>query len=166
MIASPKRLPTIRRRKIENRAEIESEDVGREGQVGMEWARPTEEEGRRGGLEVRPRSRRAPGSKHNSTEDLSCIGPDAPTRKCCPNLVALGLNVCPEERFERYVHYACCFTGRGGLVARSRLWVRRVPRSKPLKIRRVWGMLHARSYVVANRPPVDVTWKFGEGVPF
>ncbi|GBN62128.1 hypothetical protein AVEN_188457-1 [Araneus ventricosus] len=33
----------------------------------------------------------------------------------------------------------------------------------PLKIRRVWGLLHAKSYVVAKRPPVGVAWKFGEG---
>ncbi|GBO31716.1 hypothetical protein AVEN_53737-1 [Araneus ventricosus] len=38
---------------------------------------------------------------------------------------------------------------RGGLVARSRPWDRRVPGSKPdsIKIRRVWGLLHAKSYV-------------------
>ncbi|GBM03722.1 hypothetical protein AVEN_134943-1 [Araneus ventricosus] len=35
----------------------------------------------------------------------------------------------------------------------------------PLKIRRVWGLLHVKSYVVAKRPPVGVAWKFGEGVP-
>ncbi|GBM61719.1 hypothetical protein AVEN_120568-1 [Araneus ventricosus] len=35
----------------------------------------------------------------------------------------------------------------------------------PLKIRRVWGLLHAKSYVVAKRPPVGVARKFGEGVP-
>ncbi|GBO13408.1 hypothetical protein AVEN_63571-1 [Araneus ventricosus] len=35
----------------------------------------------------------------------------------------------------------------------------------PLKILRVWGLLHAISYVVAKRPPVGVAWKFGEGVP-
>ncbi|GBM40914.1 hypothetical protein AVEN_234048-1 [Araneus ventricosus] len=35
----------------------------------------------------------------------------------------------------------------------------------PLKIRREWGPLHAKSYVVAKRPPVGVTRKFGEGVP-
>ncbi|GBM34125.1 hypothetical protein AVEN_155131-1, partial [Araneus ventricosus] len=34
-----------------------------------------------------------------------------------------------------------------------------------LKIRRVWGLLHAKSYVVAKRPPVGVARKFGEGVP-
>ncbi|GBN57044.1 hypothetical protein AVEN_44338-1 [Araneus ventricosus] len=33
----------------------------------------------------------------------------------------------------------------------------------PLKIRRVWGLLHAKSYVVAKRPPVGVARKFGEG---
>ncbi|GBM27919.1 hypothetical protein AVEN_146145-1 [Araneus ventricosus] len=31
--------------------------------------------------------------------------------------------------------------------------------------RRVWGLLHAKSYVVAKRPPVGVARKFGEGVP-
>ncbi|GBM06101.1 hypothetical protein AVEN_265164-1 [Araneus ventricosus] len=35
----------------------------------------------------------------------------------------------------------------------------------PLKIRRVWSLLHDKSYVVAKRPPVGVTRKFGEGVP-
>ncbi|GBL72603.1 hypothetical protein AVEN_127866-1 [Araneus ventricosus] len=34
----------------------------------------------------------------------------------------------------------------------------------PLKIRRVWGLLHVKSYVVAKRPLVGVAWKFGEGV--
>ncbi|GBN94595.1 hypothetical protein AVEN_271156-1 [Araneus ventricosus] len=29
----------------------------------------------------------------------------------------------------------------------------------PLKIRRAWGLLHSKSYIVAKRPPV------GEGVP-
>ncbi|GBN45664.1 hypothetical protein AVEN_147908-1, partial [Araneus ventricosus] len=56
---------------------------------------------------------------------------------------------------------------RGGLVGRSR------PRAGgsqvrdliPLKIRRVWGLLHAKSYVVAKRPSVGVARKFGEGVP-
>ncbi|GBN90772.1 hypothetical protein AVEN_94199-1 [Araneus ventricosus] len=35
----------------------------------------------------------------------------------------------------------------------------------PLKIRRVWGLLRAKSYLVAKRPPVGAAWKFGEGVP-
>ncbi|GBO11827.1 hypothetical protein AVEN_224339-1 [Araneus ventricosus] len=35
----------------------------------------------------------------------------------------------------------------------------------PLKICRVWGLLHAKSYVLAKRPPVVVVLKFGEGVP-
>ncbi|GBN08687.1 hypothetical protein AVEN_203079-1, partial [Araneus ventricosus] len=33
----------------------------------------------------------------------------------------------------------------------------------PLKTRRAWGLLHAKSYAVAKRPPVGVAWKFGEG---
>ncbi|GBM72179.1 hypothetical protein AVEN_184510-1, partial [Araneus ventricosus] len=33
----------------------------------------------------------------------------------------------------------------------------------PLKIRRVLGLLHVKSYVMAKRPPVGVAWKFGEG---
>ncbi|GBM09798.1 hypothetical protein AVEN_234637-1 [Araneus ventricosus] len=56
-----------------------------------------------------------------------------------------------------------------GLVVRSRLWGRRVPGSKPNStsylIRCIWGLLHAKSYIVAKRPPVGVAWKFGEGVP-
>ncbi|GBM48690.1 hypothetical protein AVEN_114580-1 [Araneus ventricosus] len=45
-------------------------------------------------------------------------------------------------------------------VVRSRLWGWRVPGSKPdsLNIRRVWGLLHAKSYVVAKRSPVDAAW--------
>ncbi|GBM92309.1 hypothetical protein AVEN_35045-1 [Araneus ventricosus] len=35
----------------------------------------------------------------------------------------------------------------------------------PLKIWRVWGLLHAKSYVVAKHPPVGVARKLGEGVP-
>ncbi|GBN69088.1 hypothetical protein AVEN_14428-1 [Araneus ventricosus] len=35
----------------------------------------------------------------------------------------------------------------------------------PLKIRYVWGLLHAKSYVVAKHPTVGVVRKFGEGVP-
>ncbi|GBM97121.1 hypothetical protein AVEN_30394-1 [Araneus ventricosus] len=35
----------------------------------------------------------------------------------------------------------------------------------PLKFRHVWGLLHAKSYVVVKRPPVGVAWKFGEWVP-
>ncbi|GBL98198.1 hypothetical protein AVEN_268283-1 [Araneus ventricosus] len=35
----------------------------------------------------------------------------------------------------------------------------------PLKIRRAWGPLHAKSYVVAKRPPAGVAWKLGEGAP-
>ncbi|GBO04576.1 hypothetical protein AVEN_269662-1 [Araneus ventricosus] len=35
----------------------------------------------------------------------------------------------------------------------------------PLKIRRVWGLLHVKSYVVRKRPLLGVAWKFGEGVP-
>ncbi|GBM57799.1 hypothetical protein AVEN_262570-1 [Araneus ventricosus] len=52
--------------------------------------------------------------------------------------------------------------GRGGLVVRSRPWVRN---PIPLIIRRAWGLFHAKSYVVAKRPPVGVARKFGEEVP-
>ncbi|GBN30483.1 hypothetical protein AVEN_139612-1 [Araneus ventricosus] len=57
--------------------------------------------------------------------------------------------------------------GRGGLVGRSRLWGRRVPGSNPIlpKIRPVWGLLHAESYVMVKHPPVGGAWKFGEGMP-
>ncbi|GBN86453.1 hypothetical protein AVEN_240811-1 [Araneus ventricosus] len=34
-----------------------------------------------------------------------------------------------------------------------------------IRIRRAWGLLHAKSYIVAKRPPVGVAWKLGEGVP-
>ncbi|GBN78014.1 hypothetical protein AVEN_199053-1 [Araneus ventricosus] len=48
------------------------------------------------------------------------------------------------------------------LVVRARLWGRN---PIPLKIRRVWGLLHVKSYVVAKGPSFGVEWKFGEGVP-
>ncbi|GBL72076.1 hypothetical protein AVEN_115088-1 [Araneus ventricosus] len=35
----------------------------------------------------------------------------------------------------------------------------------PLKIRRVWGLLHSKLYVVAKRPPVGVARKVEEVVP-
>ncbi|GBM14061.1 hypothetical protein AVEN_209951-1 [Araneus ventricosus] len=51
------------------------------------------------------------------------------------------------------------------LVARSRLRDRRsqVRNPIPLKIRRVWDLLHAKSCVVAKRPPAGVARKFGKG---
>ncbi|GBN92918.1 hypothetical protein AVEN_143447-1 [Araneus ventricosus] len=57
------------------------------------------------------------------------------------------------------------FEGRGGLVVRSGLGAGglQVRNPIPLKIRRVCGLLHAKSYVVVKRPPVGVAWKFGEG---
>ncbi|GBM17255.1 hypothetical protein AVEN_223794-1 [Araneus ventricosus] len=57
--------------------------------------------------------------------------------------------------------------GRSNLVVGSRPWGRelQVRNPIPLKIRRVWDLLHAKSYVVAKRPPVGVAWKFSEGVP-
>ncbi|GBN52782.1 hypothetical protein AVEN_74879-1 [Araneus ventricosus] len=53
--------------------------------------------------------------------------------------------------------------GRGGLVVRSRPQDWRVAGS--LKFRPVWGLLHAKSYVVSKRPAIGVARKFGEGVP-
>ncbi|GBL72239.1 hypothetical protein AVEN_115208-1 [Araneus ventricosus] len=50
----------------------------------------------------------------------------------------------------------CQIRGRGGLVVRSRLWGRRVRDPIPPKIGRVWGLLYAKSYVVAKRPPIGV----------
>ncbi|GBO12034.1 hypothetical protein AVEN_241308-1 [Araneus ventricosus] len=58
--------------------------------------------------------------------------------------------------------------GFGGLVARSRLWGRRAPGSKPDSTEDppcMGPLLHAKSYVVAKRPPVGVACKFGEGMP-
>ncbi|GBO00002.1 hypothetical protein AVEN_23008-1 [Araneus ventricosus] len=48
----------------------------------------------------------------------------------------------------------------------SRLWGRlfQVRNPIPLKIRRVWGLLHAKSYVMAKRPPAGVAWKLREGM--
>ncbi|GBO00774.1 hypothetical protein AVEN_110770-1 [Araneus ventricosus] len=49
----------------------------------------------------------------------------------------------------------------------SRHWGRglQVRNPIPLKICRVWGLLHAKSYVVAKRPPAGVAWKLREGAP-
>ncbi|GBN07393.1 hypothetical protein AVEN_10064-1, partial [Araneus ventricosus] len=58
--------------------------------------------------------------------------------------------------------------GRGGLVVRSRLWGQWVPGSRPDSTEDppcTRGLLHAKSYVVAKRPPAGVAWKLGEGVP-
>ncbi|GBM26536.1 hypothetical protein AVEN_245261-1 [Araneus ventricosus] len=58
-------------------------------------------------------------------------------------------------------------SGHGGLVVRSRprTGESQVRDPIPLKIRRVWGLLHTKSYVLAKHPPVGVARKFGEGVP-
>ncbi|GBO06473.1 hypothetical protein AVEN_188220-1 [Araneus ventricosus] len=57
--------------------------------------------------------------------------------------------------------------GRGGLVVRSWACGRRVPQARnpiSLKIHRAWGLLYAKSYVVAKRsPPPAAAWKLGEG---
>ncbi|GBO23477.1 hypothetical protein AVEN_150936-1 [Araneus ventricosus] len=65
----------------------------------------------------------------------------------------------------QYVFFFGFRMDRGGLVVRSRLWDGgfEVPNPIPLKIRRVWGLLHAKSDEVAKRPPVCVVRKFGEG---
>ncbi|GBM01786.1 hypothetical protein AVEN_205453-1 [Araneus ventricosus] len=55
--------------------------------------------------------------------------------------------------------------GCGGLVVRSRARGRKVPGSPiPLKIRRIWGLLHAKSYAAAIRLPAGAVRKVGEGV--
>ncbi|GBM03249.1 hypothetical protein AVEN_129108-1 [Araneus ventricosus] len=46
--------------------------------------------------------------------------------------------------------------GAGGFQVRN---------SIPLEISLVWGPLHAKSYVVAKRPPVGEAWNVGEWVP-
>ncbi|GBM22521.1 hypothetical protein AVEN_160058-1 [Araneus ventricosus] len=46
--------------------------------------------------------------------------------------------------------------GAGGFQVRN---------SIPLDISCVWGPLHAKSYVVAKRPPVGEAWNVGEGLP-
>ncbi|GBM36681.1 hypothetical protein AVEN_30208-1 [Araneus ventricosus] len=60
------------------------------------------------------------------------------------------------------LHYT---TDRGGLVVRSRLRARRfqLQNSIPLKIHRIWDVLHVKSYVVAKRPPTGAVRKFGDG---
>ncbi|GBN89144.1 hypothetical protein AVEN_182994-1 [Araneus ventricosus] len=66
-----------------------------------------------------------------------------------------------------YLIFPIVRVGRGGLVVglRPSAGGLQVRNPIPLKIRRAWGLLHAKSYVVAKRPPVGVAWKFGEGVP-
>ncbi|GBO33647.1 hypothetical protein AVEN_208815-1, partial [Araneus ventricosus] len=53
---------------------------------------------------------------------------------------------------------------RGGLVVRFRHWGGgfQVRNPNPLKIRRVWGLLHVISYLVVKSSPVGVAWKCGE----
>ncbi|GBM62291.1 hypothetical protein AVEN_113329-1 [Araneus ventricosus] len=67
---------------------------------------------------------------------------------------------------ESYERISEVLWGRRYLVVKSRLWGRRfqIRNPIPLKIRRVWGLLHAKSYVVVKRPPVGVVRKFGERV--
>ncbi|GBM53665.1 hypothetical protein AVEN_51506-1 [Araneus ventricosus] len=56
--------------------------------------------------------------------------------------------------------------GRSGLAVRSRLRAGgfKVRNPIPLKIRRVLGLLHAKSYVRGQTSFVGVVRKFGEGV--
>ncbi|GBM67268.1 hypothetical protein AVEN_190090-1 [Araneus ventricosus] len=54
------------------------------------------------------------------------------------------------------VHMHCLDLKTGGSQIRNPI---------PLKIRRVWGLLHAKSYVVAKHPPVGVARHFEEEVP-
>ncbi|GBM33317.1 hypothetical protein AVEN_101644-1 [Araneus ventricosus] len=58
----------------------------------------------------------------------------------------------------------CICNPLSGLVVRSRLLGPEGFRFET-RFRQVWGLLHVKSYVVAKHPAVDVTWKFGEGVP-
>ncbi|GBM26307.1 hypothetical protein AVEN_66538-1 [Araneus ventricosus] len=53
----------------------------------------------------------------------------------------------------------CC-----GLVSGCRPQRRRVRNPIPLKIRRVLGLLHVKTYVKVKRPSAGVVRKFGEGV--
>ncbi|GBM37215.1 hypothetical protein AVEN_14981-1 [Araneus ventricosus] len=52
-------------------------------------------------------------------------------------------------------------------MVRPQLWSRRVPGSRPSSTEdpSCMGLLHAKSYAVAKRPPVGVAWKLGEVVP-
>ncbi|GBM53120.1 hypothetical protein AVEN_130773-1 [Araneus ventricosus] len=97
-----------------------------------------------------------------------------------PNFEVLDLAACPVERhtfsfidgtkqclrFNAAIqHIVCllrCPSGKVSALGPEGFHVRN---PVPLKIRRVWGLLHVKSYVVVKRPPVGVAWKFGEGVP-
>ncbi|GBL84160.1 Polyadenylate-binding protein [Araneus ventricosus] len=60
----------------------------------------------------------------------------------------------------------CLNGGRCGIVARPRLWGRRVTGSKPDSTEDPRaGLLHAKSYAVAKHTPAGVAWKLGEGMP-
>ncbi|GBN60103.1 hypothetical protein AVEN_156233-1, partial [Araneus ventricosus] len=50
-------------------------------------------------------------------------------------------------------------SGRSGLVVRSKIRDRKVQDSTPLKICRVWLLLHAKTYAVAKRPLAGVAQK-------
>ncbi|GBN75957.1 hypothetical protein AVEN_199327-1 [Araneus ventricosus] len=60
-----------------------------------------------------------------------------------------------EELGLRWPSWTASTFGVGGFQARN---------SIPLKIHRICGLLHAKSYSVAQHPPADVVQKFGEGV--
>ncbi|GBM23697.1 hypothetical protein AVEN_257614-1 [Araneus ventricosus] len=96
------------------------------------------------------------------------FSPDLFRRECCaavtlPHFLSPGNDALFEKARETLGHAA----GRGDLVVRSRLWSRRVPGSKPDSTEdpSCMGLLHAKSYIVAKRPPVGMAWKFGEGAP-
>ncbi|GBM32620.1 hypothetical protein AVEN_8459-1 [Araneus ventricosus] len=113
-----------------------------------------------GGLVVRPclQGWNVPGSETDPTEDPSCMW-----AYCTLNL-ASWVRRPPAgvvQKFGRVVPDQVSSSssgGRGGLVVRSWLWGWRfqVQNPIPLKIRRVWGLLHVKSYVVAKRSPVGV----------
>ncbi|GBN75021.1 hypothetical protein AVEN_99039-1 [Araneus ventricosus] len=88
------------------------------------------------------------------TKDLPTLGPRIETKNETRNPPCGGGGCnCPVAK-----------PGRVGLVVRSWLRGRRFSGSKPisLKIRRVWGLLRVKSYIVAKHPPAGVVRKFGE----
>ncbi|GBL63706.1 hypothetical protein AVEN_180693-1 [Araneus ventricosus] len=80
----------------------------------------------------------------------------APTAKLC-----LKHRLCPY-----LIHVSICILlSRSGFVVRSWIWGQRfkVRSSIPMKIRRVWDFLHAKSDGVTKRHPAGVVPKFRDG---
>ncbi|GBN96572.1 hypothetical protein AVEN_180189-1 [Araneus ventricosus] len=70
---------------------------------------------------------------------------------------------CPKKVEQAFISLNIGPRWPSGKVPTSGPEGRRFRNPIPPKIRRVWGLLHAKPYAVAKRPPVGVARKLGEG---